>query len=128
MNREEIAQSEVMSMKNVPFPQVVAKLAAAGVETYSADLVRLEKTFYAASGETCAHRVPLADPGMVAPAFSAPEVRVAVGEIQQGRVSYSDFLRRIIAAGTMGYLVFITGRRVLYFGRDGQSHLEVFPP
>ncbi len=26
----------------------------------------------------------------------------------------------------MAYVVFIAGRRVLYFGRDGRSHLELF--
>ena len=127
MNRQEIARSEVMSMESVPFPEVIATLAKAGVETYYADLVRLEKTFYNGSGETCTHRLHLSDAGKVAPVFSAPEVRALVTNIQQGRVGYPEFLRGIIAAGTMGYLVFIAGRRVLYFGRDGQSHLEVFP-
>ncbi len=33
-----------------------------------------------------------------------------------------------MAAGCVGYFVQITGRRVIYFGRSGESHVEQFPP
>jgi len=32
-----------------------------------------------------------------------------------------------MAAGCVGYFVQIAGRRALYFGRNGESHVELFP-
>jgi hypothetical protein len=32
------------------------------------------------------------------------------------------------AAGCVGYFVQIAGRRTLYFGRNGETHVELFPP
>ncbi len=49
------------------------------------------------------------------------------GESQRGEHSYGDFLRKTMAAGCVGYFVQIAGRRALYFGRNGESHVELFP-
>jgi hypothetical protein len=32
-----------------------------------------------------------------------------------------------MAAGTTGYWVFLAGRKVIYFGRKGDFHIEEFP-
>jgi uncharacterized protein YbcV (DUF1398 family) len=128
MNREEVAQAEAMSTRSVPLPQVVAKLAAAGVETYYTDLVQLQKVFHGVDGESLTHGLPLADAGGIAHEFSESEVRSALAAIQGRQIGYEEFLHRIMRAGCMGYVVFIRGRRVLYFGRDGGFHVEPFPP
>jgi hypothetical protein len=54
-------------------------------------------------------------------------VRSALAEIQGGRIGYAELLVRIMRAGTMGYIVFIAGRRVIDYGHDGQFHVEEFP-
>jgi len=126
MNPSEIAKAEEMSMESVPFPQVAAKLIAAGVEAYYTDLIQLQKTFYGSDGQSHLHPVPLAGAGAVAAKFSESDVRSALASIQNGRVGYPEFLHQIRRAGTMGYLVFLRGRRVIYFGRDGEHHVEVF--
>ena len=41
--------------ERITFPEVVARLARAGVERYHADLLRAEKIYYSPSGES--HRV-----------------------------------------------------------------------
>jgi uncharacterized protein YbcV (DUF1398 family) len=128
MNREDVVQAEAMSTRSVPFPQVVAKLALAGVETYYTDLVQLQKVFHSADGESLTHGIPLADAGGIAREFSESEVRSALAAIQGGQISYPEFLHRIMRAGCMGYLVFIRGGRVLYFGRDGEFHVAQFLP
>ena len=46
---------------------------------------------------------------------------------QRGEHTYVDFLRKTMAAGCVGYCVHIRGRRALYFGRDGDVHVERFP-
>lgn len=109
------------------FPDVVARLAAAGVEGYHADLRRAEKTYYLPDGDSAV--VPCA-PLATAPVRDfAPHALVgALRAIQSGRSSYRDFCEQIAAAGCVGYVVSLPGRRAVYFGRTGETHVEMFPP
>jgi uncharacterized protein YbcV (DUF1398 family) len=110
----------------ITFPEVVARLAAAGVEWYHTDLCRAEHTYYMPSGES--HVEPmyaLAEP--VAAKFSDAGVDAAVRSIQRGEIQYQEFVRSIMAAGCNGYFVLIAGRKAVYFGRKGEEHVEQFP-
>jgi len=109
------------------FPEVVMRLMRAGVERYHADLVRAEKTYYMPGGAS--HAVPSAKL-RAAPArdFSAAGVDAAVRAIQAQNIDYAEFCERIAAAGCVGYIVSLVGRRAVYFGRTGENHLEPFPP
>lgn len=113
--------------ESITFPEVVQKLVAAGVEFYSADLLQHLKTYYLPSG--AAHTVQ--DHGLeshpVAAKFSADAVRDAVKRIQRGEIQYREFLRQIMAAGAATYAVYITGKRAIYTGRQGDSYTEWFP-
>jgi hypothetical protein len=40
---------------------------------------------------------------------------------------YPEFKRLSEQAGCIGYIVWITGRHVTYFGRNGETHVERFP-
>jgi uncharacterized protein YbcV (DUF1398 family) len=51
----------------------------------------------------------------------------AIRAIQRGEIGYDTFLRQIMQAGCASYCVFIKGRKVVYFGRDGDCHIESFP-
>jgi uncharacterized protein YbcV (DUF1398 family) len=46
---------------------------------------------------------------------------------QQDAIRYPEFVRRSRAAGVIGYWAFLTGRKVIYFGRQGEQHIENFP-
>lgn len=108
------------------FPAVVGKLMQAGVEGYHADLRRAEKTYYMPNGES--HVVSAAAiNGVPAQDFSATGVETAVRAIQAGKTSYGDFCGEIFAAGCVGYLVSLVGRRAVYFGRKGDLYVEPFP-
>jgi uncharacterized protein YbcV (DUF1398 family) len=108
------------------FPQVLEKLASVGVEQYHADLLRHEKTYYLGNGES---QVVPSSPvrGTTAQQFSAPSVEAAVRASQAGRITYVQFCEQVIAAGCIGYLVSLPGRRVVYLGRTAESHVEYFP-
>ncbi len=41
--------------------------------------------------------------------------------------SYAGFCATVAAAGCAGYLVSFPGRRVVYFGRTAETHVEHFP-
>lgn len=111
----------------IRFPEVVERLGAVGVERYTADLTRLEKTAYGVSGESFVEPLPLADAPPVADDYSAAGVREALADVQQGKIGYSEFLRRIMTAGVASYGVFLGGRRALYVSRRGEVHVERFP-
>ena len=108
------------------FPQVVGMLAGAGVERYHTDLQRAEKTFYLPDGESCVIRTRAVD-GRVAADFDAAGVEAAVRVIQKGQIDYLEFCERIAAAGCASYIVSLSGRRAVYYGRTGETFVEPFP-
>lgn len=111
---------------SIDFASVVRALGEAGVESYFTDYRRGEHTYYAPGGETHAIALPLPDIA-IANAFDAGAVNQAVRGAQSGAVKYPEFVSRTMAAGCIGYFVWIAGRQVQYFGRRGEVHVERFP-
>ena len=66
-------------------------------------------------------------PQAIGATFSAAGVEAAVRASQRGEIKYVEFAARSMAAGCVGYFAQITGRQVLYFGRNGEVHVERFP-
>jgi uncharacterized protein YbcV (DUF1398 family) len=108
------------------FPQVVAALSAVGVESYFADLSRAADTFYLPTGETHTEKMTLPTT-KISEDFSQPGIVAAIRAAQADEIRYPEFLRRAMAAGITAYWVFIAGRKVIYFGRKGDFHVEEFP-
>lgn len=111
----------------ITFPEIVGRLAQIGVERYHADYSRREITYYLADGDSLVVATPHPS-HTTATEFSASAVEAAVRQSQLNEHSYLDFIRKTMAAGCVGYFVQISGRRVIYFGRSGDSHVELFPP
>lgn len=110
----------------IPFPLVVKTLIEDGVEAYHVDLVRSENRYYDAKGESQIIPLPGKAPG-VAVEFSAGTVSAAIKKSQQGQIKYVQFLQEIADAGCVYYITYLTGKRVIYFGRNGDMHIEHFP-
>ena len=109
------------------FPEIVGKLADIGIERYHADYHRQEITYYLPDGDSLVIATPHPS-HPTAVEFSASAVEAAVRQSQRNEHTYLDFIRKTMSAGCVGYFVQITGRRVIYFGRNGESHVEYFPP
>lgn len=108
------------------FPEIVGRLTQIGVERYHADYTRQEITYYLSDGDSLVVAAP--HPSYTTAAeFSSSAVEAAVRQSQRNEHTYVDFIRKSMAAGCVGYFVQITGRRVIYFGRNGESHVEHFP-
>ena len=108
------------------FPQVVGKLLDAEVESYLVDFAAGRKTYYLASGETYMDEMILKlDP--VAEKFSGEGIVAAIRGAQADTVRYPEFVKRATAAGVIGYWAFLAGKKVIYFGRRGEMHVEEFP-
>lgn len=66
----------------------------------------------------------------IAAVFDADAVRAAIRQAQQlvPGYTYAGFCDKVTTAGCAGYIVSMLGRRVLYFGRTAETHVEHFPP
>ncbi|WP_437227626.1 DUF1398 domain-containing protein [Planctomicrobium sp. SH661] len=108
------------------FPEIIGLLAEIGVERYHADYTRQEITYYLTDGDSLVVASPHPD-YETAEEFSAAAVEAAVRQSQRNEHTYLDFIQKTMSAGCVGYFVQITGRRVIYFGRTGDCHVEHFP-
>lgn len=111
----------------ISFPEVVGQLLAAGVEYYHVDYIGLRKTFYSADGDVVVTPINYEGLPPVAAAFDAAALRADILDSQRNGQHYRDFTRRAMEAGTQGYVAFLSGKRVTYFGRQGDQHTEWFP-
>jgi uncharacterized protein YbcV (DUF1398 family) len=108
------------------FPKVVQGLLEVGVESYLVDFAAKQKTHYLTDGTT--YTVPMIlDPGPIAAEFNGAGLVAAIRGAQADTVRYPEFVKRSTAAGVIGYWAFLTGKRVIYFGRKGEQHIEEFP-
>jgi len=66
----------------------------------------------------------------VAEHFDAAAVKDAIREAQSlvPGYTYKGFIAKVARAGCAGYMVSFLGRRVLYFARSAETHVEHFPP
>jgi len=111
----------------MPFPEVVRRLIETGVEYYHVDYVALRKTFYSANGDTITTPITYEALPDVSAALDAAALKAAILDSQTKGQPYRDFTRRAMQAGVQGYMAFLRGQRVTYWGRDGEQHTEWFP-
>jgi uncharacterized protein YbcV (DUF1398 family) len=112
--------------KAITFPQILAALAQEGVESYHVDFLRNEYRFYGRDGETLVIDVPLVH-DEVAAEFSAERLERINQKVQAGQAWYPDFVREGAAAGCAYYIVYLGGRKVRYFGRNGDEYIQHIP-
>ena len=111
--------------ERIAFPEVVKSLMEAGIERYHADLIVHTKTYYTPEGDF--EVVPCREGGAVAQRFDALAIQKAIRGAQTQEIKYREFCARIAAAGCVGYFVTMTGRCAVYYGRDMETHVELFP-
>ncbi|OCT52484.1 hypothetical protein CLCR_10933 [Cladophialophora carrionii] len=137
--------AQVHSPRGLRFPETVASLLALGVTRYHVDYTSSLITTYSASNATSqskpvkTEQITFAGPtynldidadadANANVAWDPTGVKTAIKRIQTGESStYTDFSREIIAAGVVGYFAFLDGKRVVYYGPEGDVHVEWFP-
>ena len=110
------------------FPTIVGTLIGAGFEGYDVDYRRGTSTFFRPDGESV-QLVLRAPAATVAATFNATDIERAVREAQTKApgYTYAGFNAMVQAAGCTGYMVSFLGKRVVYFGRTAETHVEHFP-
>lgn len=122
------AAAEGAASGSMDFGSIVGMLMEAGFDGYAVDYRQSVQTFYLPDGRF--HVVPFAPvPDPVAETFRVDLVREAIREAQTNApgYTYKGFSAKVARAGCAGYLVSFVGRRVLYYGRTGETHTEWFP-
>ncbi|KPF84421.1 hypothetical protein IP70_15350 [alpha proteobacterium AAP38] len=110
------------------FPAIIGRLVNAGFEGYLVDYRCGTQSYYLPDGDSITLPLPHAA-STICPTFDAPAVERLIRWAQADGPDYSypAFCDRVMAAGCAGYLVTFLGRRVVYYGRTGDMHVEHFP-
>jgi uncharacterized protein YbcV (DUF1398 family) len=113
---------------SLSFPEIVGRLIDAGFEGYAVDYRGNTQTYYLPDGDTVTLDMPRCA-GAVAASFDSAGLERLVRWAQANPADYSyvAFSQQAKAAGCAGYLVSLPGRRVVYFGRTADTHVEHFP-
>jgi uncharacterized protein YbcV (DUF1398 family) len=113
---------------SLSFPEIIGTLLDAGFEGYAVDYRRNSQTFYLPEGDPIDLAVP-PSAGAIAAAFDGARVAALVRWAQANGTDYRyvGFCEQVKAAGCAGYLVSFSGRRVVYYGRTAETHVELFP-
>ncbi len=84
--------------------------------------------YYTPDGQTLGLEMPRTKVA-VAERFNGDAVRAVIREAQQliPGYTYRGFCEKVVGAGCAGYVVSLLEKRVLYFGRTGETHTEYFP-
>jgi uncharacterized protein YbcV (DUF1398 family) len=113
---------------SLSFPEIIGKLIDAGFEGYAVDYRRNSQTYYLPDDESVELDMPHSV-GAVAGTFDSTGVETLVRWAQADGpdYSYAAFCEKVKAAGCAGYLVSFLGRRVVYYSRTAETHVELFP-
>lgn len=111
----------------VKFPEIVGRLVAAGVESYHVDYAACSFTFYGPSSAPVTASLLIEKPPPIAEGFDAAALKAAILDGQRHGQQFRDFCARAMRAGVQGYFAFQRGKRVVYFGRQGDQHVDWFP-
>jgi uncharacterized protein YbcV (DUF1398 family) len=114
--------------KTMAFPEIVGMLISAGFEGYAVDYRRNTTTYFQPDGDSVVLQNPDSETP-VAPRFDQSGVAAQVkwAQADPPDYSYAAFCKNVKALGCAGYIVSFPGRRVLYFGRTAETHVEHFP-
>lgn len=114
--------------KTMAFPEIVGTLMKAGFEGYMVDYRRGTSTYFFPDGDNVELKNPLSEEPIAAD-FEAVGIanQVKWAQANPPEYSYSAFCKNVKAFGCAGYMVSFLGRRVVYFGRTAETHVEHFP-
>ena len=113
---------------SLSFPEIIGRLVDAGFEGYAVDYRRRAQIYYLPDGDSVELILPASTQPVTA-AFDGAAVQALVRWAQANGPDYSyyDFCEKVKEAGCAGYLVSFSGRRVVYYGRTAETHVELFP-
>ncbi|KAL3954375.1 hypothetical protein ACCO45_009886 [Purpureocillium lilacinum] len=120
-------------LRNLPFAETVSALLRLGVNRYHVDFTAASVSTYlsdpAKSDGPRVYRIEIPSHEIEFNArWNQQGVEQAIGRVQSGAVkTYLEFARQCVDAGVAGYHACLRGKRVVYYGHNGDIHVEEFP-
>lgn len=113
---------------SIGFPESCTRLFQAGIERYAVDFARSTRTYYLPDGTSATFDTHKTE-SPIGEAFDVAAIKAAIREAQANGpdYTYAEFCEKAVRAGCAGYLVSFSGRRAVYSGRTGETHVEQFP-
>jgi len=128
---DELVEAQKYAMSIRPkvggFPVLAAVLHQAGVQVNRWSLPSCQSVYVMKEGCIVQQGVPLVTGTHEIPKFDRDALITAVRTDQEGRSTFPEFLQSAWNAGVVGYDVDFVGRKVTYFGANGESYLEEYP-
>lgn len=108
------------------FPEMLGKLIEVGVESYFVDYRNSEISYYLSTNQVLQVDIKVAEVD-IPETFNKDAIVSAIRGAQNNLVRYPEFIELTMKAGCVGYIVWIAGKYVSYYGRKGEVHNEYFP-
>jgi hypothetical protein len=111
------------------FPAIVATLVGSGFDGYAVDYRRNTTTYFLPDGESLVLDNAHPAGGPVTEAFDEAGLVTQIKWAQSNAsdYSYTAFSDNVRRCGCAGYIVSAPGKRVLYYGRTAETHVEHMP-
>ncbi len=110
----------------MPFSGIVGRFILNDVESYHMDYATRSFTFYSASGAVVLAPIIFEGLPPIAEEFDVAALKTAILDSQQHGQKFRAFCGRAMQAGVQGYMAYLRGKRVTYFGHQRDQHTEWF--
>lgn len=123
------AQKYAMSIrpKVRGFPVLAEILRQAGVQINRWSLPSCQSIYLMEDGSVVQQGTPLIMGHHEIPQFDREALITGIRTDQEGRSTFPEFLQSAWNAGVIGYDVDFIGRKVIYYGVNGECYLEEYP-
>ncbi|GGP18845.1 DUF1398 domain-containing protein [Silvimonas iriomotensis] len=109
----------------ISFGAEIGSLMMVGVESYLVDYRARTVTYYMPDDQCCL--LPMTVPDVAIPrVFDNAALIAVIRSAQSGAIGFPAFVAQSMAAGCVGYIVWITGQQTGYLGRKGVAYTELF--
>jgi len=111
------------------FPEIVSALVEQGFDGYLVDYRRNTTTYFLPDGASLMLDNSHPAGVLVTETFDEPGLVAQIKWAQSNAAdySYAAFSDNVRRCGCAGYIVSVPGKRVLYFGRTAETHVESMP-
>lgn len=128
---EKLTEAQKYAMSIRPkvggFPVLAEVLRQAGVQMNRWSLPSCQSVYTMKEGAVVQQGTPLVTGAHEIPKFDRDALITALRTDQEGRSTFPEFLQAAWKAGVVGYDADFTGRKVIYYGANGESYLEEYP-
>lgn len=128
---EKLSEAQKYAMSIRPkvggFPVLAEIMRQAGFQLNRWSLPSCQSVYLTKEGAVVQQGQPLATGIHEVPKFDREGLIRAIRRDQEGNSTFPEFLQAAWNAGVIGYDADFIGRKVIYYGVNGESYLEEYP-